>query len=142
MVEEKPKYTEAEKEVLNTHKQKKKVADKSILKSFPKTAYWRQLKPNENCVPEPSNPTFKQPRAPTVEEREAQYDIVKHNFDEQFDIPVFKATYKEQRLGRNKRPVFVIEEGERKPVYDKKIQKKPVKFLLNLLPTHLDMKMD
>ena len=41
---------------------------------------------------EPENPTFKNPRAPTIEERDAEYVPVKHNFSERFERPAFEGT--------------------------------------------------
>ena len=59
------------------------------MKPFSKDAYWQYLVPLEEVVPEPDNPTFKTPRAPTMAEDEAMFVPVKHNFDETFDRPVF-----------------------------------------------------
>ena len=47
------------------------------------------LVPLTEVVEEPDNPTFKNPRAPTIEEDEAQFVPVKHDFDITFDRPVF-----------------------------------------------------
>ena len=46
--------------------------------------------PLEDVVEEPDNPTFVNPRAPTIEEKDACYVPVKHNFIEEFDVPEFK----------------------------------------------------
>ena len=59
------------------------------LSSFSKTAFWKELKPNEAAVEEPANPTFKIQRvcAPTVPEVNAGHVLVKNNFDHRFDVP-------------------------------------------------------
>ena len=68
---------------------------------FSPTAYWDELFPLDEIVDKPANPTFSQPRAPTIEERDAGFVPVKHNFKEVFDRPVFKAKREEIELGRN-----------------------------------------
>ena len=69
---------------------KDKEALNEVGKTFAPTAKWRVLTPNEEVAEEPNNETFHLPRAPTIEERDAQFVPVKHNFDEVIDIPVFK----------------------------------------------------
>jgi hypothetical protein len=64
-----PKYTEealAKKNAAATEAKKKNITQG--LSSFLKTAFWKELKPNEAVVQEPTNPTFKIQRvhAPTV----------------------------------------------------------------------------
>ena len=60
------------------------------LKVFSDDAYWQNLIPLEDVVPEPENPSFSQPRAPTIEEKDAGFVPVKHNFDETFERPKFE----------------------------------------------------
>ena len=63
-----------------------------MIGTFPKTARWKIIKPDNNPTDEPSNPTFKNLRAPTIEERDAKYVPVKFNFSSyEFDIPMFSA---------------------------------------------------
>ena len=60
--------------------------------AFPDTAYWRVLNPDSEPTQEPSNPTFNNPRAPTVVERDAKYVPVKYNFSSyKFQVPIFSA---------------------------------------------------
>ena len=75
--------------------------NKNLCDLFAPTAYWEELFPLEDIVDEPENPNFSQPRAPTIEERDAAFIPVKHNFKEVFDRPVFKATKDVIELGRN-----------------------------------------
>ena len=62
---------------------KKKASAAEALSSFSKTAFWKELKPNEAAVEEPANPTFKIQRvcAPTVPKVDAGHVPVKHDFD-------------------------------------------------------------
>jgi hypothetical protein len=61
------------------------------LSSFSKTAFRKELKPNQAVVEEPANPTFKIQRvhAPTIPEEDAAHVPVKHDFDHRFDVPPF-----------------------------------------------------
>jgi hypothetical protein len=104
-----PKYTEdylVKKKAADTEAKKKN----SIggLSSFSKTAFWKELKPNEAVVEEPANPTFKIQRvyAPTVPEEDAAHVPVKHDFDHRFDVPTFSgkttAYVLTEPRGRNK----------------------------------------
>jgi hypothetical protein len=90
LLEEKPKYSI---EYIENEKIKKKEAaatkKPSGLDKFSDGAYWQQLAPKESVVEEPNNELFSIARAPTVPERDAHLVPVKHNFDEQFDIPPF-----------------------------------------------------
>ena len=43
---------------------------------FTKTSYWRPLVPNAEIVDKTTNPSFKNPRAPSVAENEAYFDLV------------------------------------------------------------------
>ena len=65
---------------------------KDAKKFFSDDAFWEDLVPLEEVVEEPLNPTFCQPRAPTIEERDAKFVPVKHNFIEEFEVPKFEAT--------------------------------------------------
>ena len=59
------------------------------MKIFSKDAYWEELFQLEDIVDEADNPTFSNPRAPTIEGKDAKFIPVKHNFAEVFDRPVF-----------------------------------------------------
>jgi hypothetical protein len=61
------------------------------LSSFSRTAFWKELKPNQAVVQEPANPTFKIQRvyAPTVPQEDAAHAPLKHDFDHTFDVPPF-----------------------------------------------------
>jgi hypothetical protein len=88
--EEKPKYSI---EYFKNEKIKKKgtatTKKPSGLDKFSDGAYWQQLAPKESVVEEPNNESFSIARAPTVPERDAHLVPVKHNFNEQFNIPPF-----------------------------------------------------
>ena len=75
----------------NTNKKKKNEEknDSDDLKIFSKDAYWAELFQLEDIVDEPDNPTFSNPRAPTIEEKGANFIPEKHNFAEVFDRQVF-----------------------------------------------------
>ena len=65
---------------------------------FAEGAYWKILKPGEDAVKEPLNPSFKQARAPTVEEQDAKFVPVKYSFSNYvFNIPKFIAVVKEDK---------------------------------------------
>ena len=55
---------------------------------FHPDSYWKVLSHESVCVDEPSNPTFKAPRAPTHPDCDALNVPVKYNFAETFDRPV------------------------------------------------------
>ena len=55
----------------NKEKEIAKKKDES-LKIFFDDAYWESLVPLEDVVEEPLNPTFKNPRAPTIEEKDGK----------------------------------------------------------------------
>ena len=60
------------------------------MRTFPKTACWKILKPDDNPKYVPSNPAFKNTQAPTIEERNVKYVSVKFNFSScKFEIPIF-----------------------------------------------------
>ena len=109
--------------------------DKEVLnevgKTFAPTAKWRVLTPNEEVAEEPNNENFRLPRAPTIDERDAQFVPVKHNFDESIDIPVFKGmgerdvrfsngTKKFNTDGSNMKETFVRNHGSIKSEFAKK----------------------
>ena len=93
--DKKPILSQSALQAAATKNKKKKKAVKEILDYFAKTAYWKPLSPNIEAVEEPANPTFTNPRAPTIDERDAQFVPVKHNFAETFDRPVFQAKHNE-----------------------------------------------
>ena len=63
------------------------------MKWFPDTAYRRVLKPKNETVDEPNNTTFKNPRAPTITEKDAKYVTTNHDFDTHIEWPVFKGKH-------------------------------------------------
>ena len=83
--------------------------------AFADGAYWRVLHPNEESLKEPENPTFIQPRAPTIEERDAAHVPTKYNFTERLDRPPF--------LGTVERPV--VEKGARRSLVRTTFRKQP-----------------
>ena len=98
----KPKYTEDEVEQIRELKKaakKKSNRQDNTLKSFPPTAYWRELQPNAERVPEPIN-TITNSRAPTLQEHD-NIDVIKHNFNETFDIPPFIGTKSVPKTAQN-----------------------------------------
>ena len=94
--EKKLKFTDDQIEQLKTKNKKlskKKDSNEDLgLSLFPKAAYWRVLNPKEEVVLVPTNPTFSSNFcSPTVSIDEAGVEFIpKHNYDEIFDIPVFK----------------------------------------------------
>ena len=57
------------------------------------TAWWRPLIPNEEVTVDPENQSFNNKACPpTVEQRDVGGVFGKHNFDEEFDIPLFATT--------------------------------------------------
>ena len=78
------------------------------MKSFHPDAVWNELKANEAVVEEPLNPTFRIKRAPTVPVEDRDCVPIKHNYNEQFDIPDFtgiKTEYEFSRQGNIKNDV-------------------------------------
>ena len=69
--------------------------EKPELTGFKEGTKWKVLVANEDCMPEPENPTFTRARAPTVPEAEAEVVPVKYNFNETFNRPTFSGTYEE-----------------------------------------------
>ena len=69
---------------------KKKTA--TGISAFAEGAYWKVLTPKDELVEEPLNATFRNPRAPTIEERDAQLVPMKHDFDIKIDRPPFLGT--------------------------------------------------
>ena len=116
--EKKPKFTDKQIRVTNGKKKAPEINPNNGLKSFPASAYWRELKPNKERVVEPLNPLFVTPRAATVVERDGGKDFIKHDFDEEeFDIPLFKRIDKKVKRGRNGRVMF-RNGGKKVPVYE------------------------
>ena len=77
---------------------KKRQKDKVIKRSdgesgmgkFPLSAHWRILDLDEQPTMEPRNDSFKNARAPTIEERDTKFVPVKFGFSKyKFSIPVF-----------------------------------------------------
>ena len=75
------------------------------MNSFAATAYWRVLNADDDAVAEPTNPTFSKPRAPTIEEQDADFVPVKHNFSERFERPQFKGEIKKIMTNRRGVPM-------------------------------------
>ena len=63
---------------------------KKISTGFPPGAYWKVLYHESVQVVDPSNPTFKAPRAPTVHEEYEMEVPTKYNFTETFDRTVWQ----------------------------------------------------
>ena len=63
--------------------------------SFPKIAYWRCLVPNSECVDKTINYYFKNSRALSVPENEAEFFWFLKSIC--FSIPVFAETYKNMK---------------------------------------------
>jgi hypothetical protein len=85
-----PKHTDeslAKKKAAATEAKKKNTTQG--LSSFSEKAFWKELKPNQAVVQEPTNPSFKIQRvhAPTIPQEDAAHVPVKHNFDHTFDVP-------------------------------------------------------
>ena len=57
---------------------------------FPASSNWCTLTPNTDSLEEPSNPTFANPRAPTILEEDSMHVPVKHKFSTIFERPTFK----------------------------------------------------
>ena len=72
MKEKDPLYVDGE-GLKITNKIKKEDTDMNY---FPKAAYWRPLVPNAESVERTTNPSFKNPRAPSVAENEAGFGLV------------------------------------------------------------------
>jgi len=122
----KPKYTTEELELVRNATKKKAPAKNTTsgLKSFPTTAWWRPLIPNEEVLVDPTNPSFNNKvRPPTVEHRDIGKVFGKHNFDEHFDIPLY-ATMDPAHQQRRGRDVYVMKNGKRVPVYEQVLRKK------------------
>lgn len=59
---------------------------------FAETAFWRTLQCDDTAAVVPENPSFKKARASTIEESDAKFVPVKHNFSKyNFTIPKFEA---------------------------------------------------
>ena len=115
----KPKFTTEVLELVRNATKKKATAKNTTsgLKLFPTTAWWRPLIPNEEVIVDPENPSFNNKvRPPTVEQRDVGKVFGKHNFDEEFDIPLF-ATTDQAHQQRRERDAHVMKNGKRVPVY-------------------------
>jgi hypothetical protein len=74
---------------------------KPKLTGFKEGTEWKVLVTNEDCMPEPENPTFTRARVP---EAEAEVEPVNYNFNKAFDRPTtFSGTYKEDETYANGR---------------------------------------
>jgi len=60
------------------------------------------LFPSATAVQEPANPTFKQPRAPTINAKDAKFVPKKYEFDEVFTIPSFEGKRYVYEIDRRK----------------------------------------
>ena len=68
---------------------------------------------------EPPNPLSDNPCAPTVTKRDGGNDFIKHDFvEEEFDIPLSKATDKKVKRGRDGCVIFHNEGGKGLLVYE------------------------
>ena len=135
---------------------KKKVID--TLKTFPGTAKWLQLLPNSVAVQEPANPTFRQPRAPTIKAEHAAFVPKKYEFDETFEVPLFmgttERTVRDQRgkikldamTGRPQKTIEPRMKGQVNEAFKKKHKlssnSKPWEFVDAFFPFHEDKSTD
>jgi hypothetical protein len=74
----------------------------NVLGGFAATAYWSQLKPRDDAIPEPVN-AFRGARAPTVPADETEKIAAKFDFGEMFVRGDFEGTYRCNVLHRNGR---------------------------------------
>ena len=79
-------------------KESEKKKKDSGMRFFSKDSYWKEIFPLDDVVIKPENPSFANPRAPTVEEENASHVAVKHNFAEVFERPEF--------TGKISKPLF------------------------------------
>jgi hypothetical protein len=92
------------------------------LSSFSKKLFWKELKPNEAVVQEPTDPSFKIQRihAPTVPQEDAAHVPVKHDFDHTFDVPPFAgkttAYVITESRGRNNKKTIRYDRRTNEPV--------------------------
>jgi hypothetical protein len=122
---------------------------KPELTGFPEGTKWKVLVANEDCMPEPENPTFTRARAPTVPEAEAEVVPVKYNFKETFNRPTFSGTYEEDdtyangrvklgRGGKAKRVRRTRKEGNVNPKFIRTnkltVSSHPADFVHSFLP--------
>ena len=113
--QKKPKFTDKQIKEAEGKQKAPEINPTDGLKSFPKSAYYQELKPNKERVVKPPNPSFTTHRAPTVAKRDAGKDFIKHDFDEEeFDIPLFKTTDKKMKRGRNGHVMFRNGDGGKK----------------------------
>jgi hypothetical protein len=114
-----PKYTAeslAKKKATATEAKKKNTTHG--LSSFSKNAFWKELKPNQAAVQEPTTPYFKIQRvhAPTVPQEDAAHVPVKHDFNHAFNVPPFAgkttAYVLTESRGRHKRKQYGMIRGQ------------------------------
>lgn len=116
---------------LQPQQKQKKNQVSTVGKDFPVTARWEFLVADVDQVKEPSNPTFRQARAPTVSAEDASSIPIKYNFSNyKFDIPEFtclKEEHKKLRGGRlGKEKINVpFTDGFMKPSVIKKFKLSP-----------------
>ena len=103
-----------------------------LLKGFEDGVYWEELAHDASTVIEPNNPTFRAPRAPTIQEDRAVYVPVKHDFEHMFDRPSFEGridmpqtfdngTIKRQIDGKSLTESFICKKGTVNPNFVKNI---------------------
>jgi hypothetical protein len=94
------------------------------LSSFSKNAFWKELKPNQAVVQEPTDPSFKIQRvhASTIPQEDAARVPVKHNFDHTLDVPPFAGKTTAYVLteprgrGRNKKRTIRYDKRTKEPL--------------------------
>lgn len=112
---------------MNNKMKSTKKKKKQSITGFPDSAFWKVLDADEDVALEPENPSFKNPRAPTIDEKDATRIPQKHNFSKySFPIPMFtgkttrvaryaSGTIKKHRNGYPKYEEVVREEGQVEP---------------------------
>ena len=70
--EKKQKFTDKQIRVAKGKKKAPEIDPNNGLKSFPASVYWQELKPNKKRVVKPLNPSFDNPRAPTVADKNTE----------------------------------------------------------------------
>eukprot|EP00547_Thalassionema_nitzschioides_P014673 CAMPEP_0194238244 /NCGR_PEP_ID=MMETSP0158-20130606/5025_1 /TAXON_ID=33649 /ORGANISM="Thalassionema nitzschioides, Strain L26-B" /LENGTH=863 /DNA_ID=CAMNT_0038972445 /DNA_START=101 /DNA_END=2689 /DNA_ORIENTATION=- len=110
-----------------TKKSNKDKNSTELHECFAKGAYWEPLKPLDEVVVEPENPTFKKAHAPTIDKEDAHFVCSKHNFAEQFDREPFCGTSDEMQLKkqRGKKDTYSIKlDSNGQPMLNRVIRKK------------------
>ena len=99
MVAKKPVSSESQRKAKDKDDANK---GRKIGKGFPPTARWKSLIPDDTAVVELENPTFRNPRAPTISEMDGCHVPTKHNFSNyKFNIDVFTGTETKPVIQRN-----------------------------------------